>query len=625
MPTTGALLSGGNYKKIGNKSGIGFMLLGSFDNKNQTKEGVDRVLKKDRAANTDYTFLTHEYFTNTTLFGNVFYKINNEHSISYNATFINSSENNSTTHSGFNNDQGFDLVTARNPFFQDKMMNHQLLGKHHFGAQDKMTIKWNTSYSSATNEEKDRIQNVWLDTRGDGNYQFNTLDIASNHRFWSGMEETQLNSNADIEYKFKYLSSEDDKSNQGRAYGGFAYLNKNREYDWRQVNYRVDNTPADDNPFLKDVNPLYPDASFNQENYENGWYDFKEQKDPSSKYFASLNVVAAYANVDYYLVPEKFQLQVGLRIEKSTQSIKYKELKDLFKGPYQTNTLDTINLFPVIGGKYVLNEKSNLRFSFSQTTSRPMFREFAPIQYLPYFGGIQEEGNANLKNGYSYNGDLKYEIFPEMGEKMTVTVFGKYLYNPIERIRMEAATPLATYINTDKAFAAGFELEYTKNLGNLIKADSGWTRNVFLGANFSYLYSQILIDTSNTTKGAINVTNVIRPLQGASPYLANADITYRLKWKKAQMTSDFTISYNVFGKRITEAGILGIPDTYEMAVNTVDFILRNRINEHFTIDMKAMNILNPDITREQQFSDEIEVVNSYKKGVTFMLKLGYSF
>ncbi|MCB0480274.1 MAG: carboxypeptidase-like regulatory domain-containing protein [Flavobacteriales bacterium] len=625
MPTTGLLIAQGNYKDLGSKSGLGFSVVGSFDNKYQTKEGVDRVLKKDRAANTDYTYTAHEYTTNTTLYGNLFYKINRTNSVSYNVLFINSSENNSTTHEGFNNDQGYDLITVRNPFFQDQMMNHQMVGKHLFGDQDKLAVNWNASYSKATNKEKDRIQNVWLDLEDDNNYYYNTLDVASNHRFWSGLEENQVNVNGEVAYKFNYLSKSNDNSNQGRVYGGASFLSKARDYDWRQVNYRIDNTLNSDNPFGQVADPLNPDNELNQKNYEEGWYDFKEQKDPSSKYFASLDIVGAYANFDYYLVPSRFQLQLGVRVEQSTQTIRYKTLSDLYAGPYRENTLDTINLFPVLGGKLVINNESNLRFSFSQTTSRPMFREFAPIQYLPYFGGIQEEGNANLKNGYSYNGDLKYELFPEIGEKFTFTVFGKYLYNPIERIRMEAATPLATYINTDNAVAAGFEVEYTKNFGNLIKADSGWTRNIFVGANFSWLYSRIIIDTTDKSKGTINVTNLDRPLQGASPFLANADITYRLNWNERTNQTDFTLSYNVFGKRITDAGILGIPDTYEMSVNTVDFILRNRLGKNFSLDLKVMNILDPEIRKEQSFVDGNEVVNSYQRGVAFALKLGYSF
>ena len=119
---------------------------------------------------------------------------------------------------------------------------------------------------------------------------------------------------------------------------------------------------------------------------------------------------------------------------------------------------------------------------------------------------------------------------------IAVTIFGKYLSKPIERIRMEAATPLATYINTDKAYVGGIELEITKNLGNIIKADSGWVKNVLLGVNASYLYSQVLIDTTNKNQGNINVTNVNRQLQGASPFLLNADITYRLNWKRPRLS-----------------------------------------------------------------------------------------
>ena len=266
-----------------------------------------------------------------------------------------------------------------------------------------------------------------------------------------------------------------------------------------------------------------------------------------------------------------------------------------------------------------------MRFSASQTVTRPLFREVAPFQYLPYFGGIQEEGNVNLRNAYNYNVDLKYEFFPNLGEMMAVTVFGKYLDSPIERVQIASSTPLATYINTDKAYAGGVEFEITKNLGNLVKADSGWTKNMFLGFNASYLYSEISIDTANKSKGAIVVTNPKRALQGASPFLINADVTYRANFNKMNMVTDFTATYNVFGKRIYTAGVQGLPDIYEMPVNTVDLIIKNKIGENFTIDLKFANILNPDIKYQQDFSDQVEVTRAYKRGVTYSLKLGYMF
>jgi len=622
MPTTSIGVSGGNYYKVGKEGGVGFMLLANFANKYQNKEGIDRVLKADRAVMTDYDYKSSEYTTNTTTYGNLFYKINNKHSISMNGLFLNSSENNATTHSGYNNDQSKDLITSRNPYFQNQMYNVQLVGKHKFLKQEKLIVAWNGSYSKAQNEEKDRNQLVWL-KNDQNNYEFNTLDIASNHRWWSQLEEKSTNVNADVEYKFNYTSDDNDKSNQGKAYVGFNYLDKNRTSDWRQVNYRFDGSAT--NPLQGEVDQNNPDNYLNEPNYDNGNYDFKEQRDPSSQYLGSLNIKAAYANIEYYLIPEKLQVMVGVRVAKSKQMIRYKMLGDRYSDPLRVNTIDTLNFFPSIGGKYAINKESNFRFAFSETMSRPMFREMAPIQYLPYFGGVQEQGNANLQNGYVYNGDLKYEWFPNMGEMIAVTVFGKYLNKPIERIRMEAATPLATYINTDKAYVAGLELEITKNLGNIIKADSGWTKNVLLGVNASYLYSQIMIDTTNKDQGNINVTNVNRQLQGASPFLLNADVTYRQNWKKVKVISDFTLSYNISGKRITEAGVFGLPDIYEKPVNTLNFIWKNKIKENFTLDFKVYNILDPKIQKIQEFDAKTEVVSSYQLGMTFAVKLGYTF
>tara|TARA_B110000091_G_scaffold101496_1_gene110464 strand:+ start:2173 stop:4998 length:2826 start_codon:yes stop_codon:yes gene_type:complete len=623
MPATSIGVSGGNFYKVGKEGGVGFILLANFDNKYQNKEGVDRVLKADRAVMTDYNYTSSEYNTNTTTYGNLYFKINKKNSISMNGLFLNSSENNATTHLGYNNDQSKDLITTRNPYFQNQMYNVQLLGKHKFLKQDKLFFTWNGSYSNAKNEEKDRNQLVWLKNEN-ANHEFNTLDLAANHRWWSQLEEKQTSFNGEIQFKFRFISEENDKSNQGKMYVGFNYLDKNREFDWRQINYRIDRSYIS-SPLIGEVNQQNPDAYLNDENFDAGHYDFKEQRDPSSQYFGSLNIKATYANVEYYLVPDKFQVMVGLRVEKSNQMIRYKQLGDRYSNPLRANSIDTLNFFPSLGGKYVVNKTTNVRFAFSQTMSRPMFREMAPIQYLPYFGGVQEQGNSNLQNGYIYNGDLKYEWFPTRGEMIAVTIFGKYLSKPIERIRMEAATPLATYINTDKAYVGGIELEITKNLGNIIKADSGWVKNVLLGVNASYLYSQVLIDTTNKNQGNINVTNVNRQLQGASPFLLNADITYRLNWKKAKVISDLTLSYNRSGKRITEAGVLGLPDIYEKSVNTLNFIWKNKIKENFTLDFKVYNILDPKIEKTQEFAAQTEVVSSYQMGLTFAVKVGYRF
>ncbi len=622
-PSTSLAWAGGNYYVVGENSGIGFFATAKFSNNYQNNEGSNRVLKADRAPITDYTQTESIYSTNSMFYGSIFYKINKRNNISYNVLAVNTSETPTSDNEGFNNDQGYSLLTTRNTHFQNKMMNHQLIGKHILADRDKWVINWNATFSVASNQEKDRTQLVWQEV-GSG-YKINALDLAANHRFWSDLNENQYNGGVEIERKFKYLSETNDNSNQGRVYAGLAMQNKSRSFDWRQINYQINNPAVSGNPLLGNWDVNDPDAMLSQENFEAGYYDFKEQKDPSSTYFAELNVQAAYINADYYVIPNKLQFQIGARIEASKQSIRYKKLSDLFDGPYQVSQIDTINIFPVIGSKYVINDNSNLRFSASQTVTRPLFREVAPFQYLPYFGGIQEEGNVNLKNAYNYNVDLKYEFFPNLGEMMAVTVFGKYLDSPIERVQIASSTPLATYINTDKAYAGGVEFEITKNLGNLVKADSGWTRNMFLGFNASYLYTEISIDTANKSKGAIVVTNPKRALQGASPFLINADLTYRVNFKKMNMLTDFTATYNVFGKRIYTAGVQGLPDIYEMPVNTVDLIIKNQIGENFTVDFKVANLLNPEIKYQQDFSDQVEVTRAYKRGVTYSLKLGYMF
>src|SRR5690606_28430478 len=100
------------------------------------------------------------------------------------------------------------------------------------------------------------------------------------------------------------------------------------------------------------------------------------------------------------------------------------------------------------------------------------------------------------------------------------------------------------------------EVELNKNLGGLLGADA--LRDFSLGLNGSYLYTQVEFDADKLDEKRVPFypTNFTRPLFGASPYLVNADLMYRANWSEMSATS-FSVTYNVFGKRLFIAGAQG--------------------------------------------------------------------
>ncbi len=102
------------------------------------------------------------------------------------------------------------------------------------------------------------------------------------------------------------------------------------------------------------------------------------------------------------------------------------------------------------------------------------------------------------------------------------------------------------------AVVAGAEVEFTKKLANLVTNETSILNNLSIGFNASYLYTQLSLGNDGiieTTKGTLLATNNTRPMTGASPYLINADLGYEFEVGES-MTSKWTLTYNVFGKRV---------------------------------------------------------------------------
>ena len=614
--------AGNFFGKENNKKGFGFLVLGSFENKSHNENGIFRVVNAQDAKLINYTYDASVQSTSTSALGSLYYRFDPDNSIKFNSMFVNLSNNTTRETDGYHWDYDNigQIFSRRMTWVENKLWSNQLIGSHKM-LNNKLSVNWSGAYQVTGSKEPDRRQLIWSHKEGDdrSQYQFHTFDIADQHRYYMYLEENEYNAQASANY---ILSSNEDGNTKSSITAGYAGRFKKRQQDFRfySHNFKDFNAVTD----LESVDADNPDAYITDANNANGAYWQREESRPESATEGYLTIHSGFVNYDIHFNP-KWYLIAGLRVEKSYQEIKYRlQSSPLDPEFVESQVIDTISFLPMASIKFSPNKKSSYRFVGSQTMTRPNFKELAPFQYREFFGGQVRQGNPLLKNSINYNADLRYEIYPKSGDLYSATVFGRYINSPIEQVTIGSASGiLLTYQNADYATAYGIELEYLKKLRNVVGAES-FLRDFAVGVNFSYILSKVLIDTTSNSGPSATINNPNRPLQGASPILLNADISYEKRFSETYKTSA-TVSYNFVSKRLYSVGRQNIGDAYELSVQTLNLTWKNEIGQHWQIDLSASNLLNPLIRVEQESTkgNAPTMLNQYKRGMNIGLTVGY--
>ena len=154
-------------------------------------------------------------------------------------------------------------------------------------------------------------------------------------------------------------------------------------------------------------------------------------------------------------------------------------------------------------------------------------------------------------------------------------------------------------------------------LGAEIEIRKALLPNFTVSANGSFIYTNVDLPSGGV------YTDSQRALQGASPYLVNADIVYapEIGSKKAV----FSIVYNLQGPRIQSVGIYGMSNVIQQPLSTVNFNGSIELNKGLTITAKANNLLDSNIKFTQKIKESGKkiVTERFKQGVGF--EIGMSF
>ena len=483
-----------------------------------------------------------------------------------------------------------ELIGSNNITHIYSLQNHQLDGVHSFGGREQWELTWGGSYSKTGSEEPDRRQVMYI-KNDNGALSLFKLNRQETMRYFGSLDEEEWNGNLAMRWKWN-------ENNFLKL--GVNYKNKSRDYKATRFYYNLNKI----DPVITDIYDT--DGFLNQENIADGNVVVQRVMQPKDSYRAGNEIYSGYLLTDFYPVPSLL-VNLGVRYEISRQWVDY--ATDGGDWYAERRNLDKNDLFPTLNLKYTVNDANSIRFSASRTVTRPSFIEMAPFLYQESYGSAQIRGNNELQNGYNYNFDLRYEHFGKNGDMISLTAYFKYLDSPIERIQaLQGGATLHSFQNADNGMAGGMEVELRKQL----------MKDLRLGANISYMYTNVKLPEGGA------YTNKERPLQGASPILANADLTYSPRFGEERQLN-LALLYNLQGSRIHAVGVSKLGDIKQQTLHTLNFSAGYDINSHFSLKLLVNDLLNRAVIFKQEVpstGEEVEV-ERYKKGANF--EIGFSY
>ncbi|MGH1387595.1 TonB-dependent receptor domain-containing protein [Kordia sp.] len=624
-------ISGGKSWDFENDSRLSVFGTVSFENGYEYRRGeaTDFTTVEKKAFQDAEEF---EYSTTTTAMGTLNYKIDDKNKLKFNSLFVNSSTNEvgyfgidgkgRNRDAILNTDEGFYQMNAQ--FDQNQVFVNQLIGNH---KNDKIEIDWAAGYNLVYAKQPDRkrisIENYQfaLDNDASTNPTFFSNVAFDNQRYFQDIDDTEFNGRVNLAYNV----NENFKLNLG-------YNGRSKERNFENIRYGYDIVDSDF--AITDVNNLNSIFNIGNFNSDGGAiYDIKVINSipdlgntnrpglAENTYTGNLDLFAGYADAE--IKSEKWLIVPGIRFESFDQSIAYDVINLGNNGNSSRSAYENF-ILPSLNVKYELTEEQNIRFSASRTVSLPEFKETAPFVYIdvtnriggnPDLLGATDASFINVSDkSYSnvINIDLKYEWFFGKGEIFSVSAFGKQISDPVNRVVAFDATGTQRYFRTgEKANVYGVEFEFRKNL--LQNEDE----ETLLSAGLNTTIMHTKQDLYNEIAGTYSVSfrENEEQLQGASPFIINADVSYSPTFGNYKPTGNLVFSY--FSDRIDALGSGQLGNIIEKGVPTLDFILKNKITENFEVNFSIKNILNPDIKFVRETSGgDVLVTSTNGKGVS---------
>ena len=608
-PNTSLGISFGDDMALFGRS-LGLLASANYSNSFGRKDGIiERVFASAGVADPEVDYRGDETVRSVSLGGlaNVSYELTPTSRVTANFVFSRLMDDEARVYEGFNLDSNAAQRNYRIRFLAQTLANAQLKGEHLLGFLGDAKFDWRGSWSRAERYEPNTREVLYRES-GNGEFLFENF-VSSGSVFHQNLVDDTYSGAADLSIPFTLGDSR-----TGSVSFGGAMNAKQRDAFTRRFRFlAVPGGVIDENVRRLDPNELFNPTTIAQDGFELSEATFRPDN-----YDATEDVAAGYVKLEGE-VSDRVKIMTGLRVESAQQEV---TPFDLFPTPGLTPIpgarLDDRDLLPALNVTLQVAENMNVRLGASQTLARPQLRELAPFAFADYAGGYLTVGNPELSRSLIQNYDARWEWFFGTGAILAFSGFYKTFDGPIEVAVLPSSELLKTWINGGEANNYGLEFEFRSSLDFLASS----LASLALNANLTLVESEV------TTPATIRVyipgeggTDLAvapktRALQGQSPYVFNVGLSYA----NNTGTSQATVLFNRFGRRIDAVGGQATPDIFEEARSQLDVVLERTLFSGTKVKLSAKNLIGNVV----EFTQGGGLLRRWDTGRSFSVSVGWS-
>ncbi len=503
------------------------------------------------------------------------------------------------------------IFTESSGWFERELVFGQLNGLHEFGD---ISLNWQGSLSQSTRDAPyERTLRRLVNENGQPAY----LQENSNSIRFSEVTDDVTGLAGGGAYAFNLGRREFEAS------AGADYSKTERRYDFLQLRF------SDGNALAPDVEIARPDFLFGPDNIGSGGsassFVLEEVVEDTDSYEGELEITSGFVQLEGDLL-DYVEATAGVRYEEATQSV---FTFDRFGNIGVEQELANDYVLPAVTVNWNFAEDLQFRLGYSQTITRPQFRELAPARFFDPDTERTYRGNSGLVDSELTNYDARLEYYLGRNQFVTLAGFFKEIDNPIEEVQFETSTFVfeTTFINSPKAELFGGEIEYRTRFGVPLPGEFFADREGIFSINYTYTNSEV-----QASEGDQIVNPFSQQLQDATLFGLDGEqlqgtpeniLNLQLGWESD--AEQLTLLVNWVDDRILQRGFgsgnAELPDIIEEPGVQLDLVYNREIavgDRAVSLGLSARNLLDEQHAEFQQSSGDLgrTEFNTYDRGVS---------
>ncbi len=531
-------------------------------------------------------------------------------------------------------DQGADFNSIQhNLEYSERALTNFLFAGEHYNADGTWTVDWKLSPTFSSVNDPDIRFTRFRTSEDNEQFTINT-EVGLPVRIFRELDEVNLVGLVGATREYDLFNF------PAKLKFGVGNTYKQRDFSIESFQFSIDQNlelSGDPNEILQEEN-LWPR---NGDVTLGNFFTIPFIPSNPNEYASNINNTSFYVSNEFG-INEQLKAIVGVRGENYVQR---------YTGQNQTGTivqdnakvLDELNFFPSLNFIYAVNEKQNLRFSFSRTTARFSFKEasfaeiFDPVTGRTFVGSLNPEiirngdeddtilWDGNIRSTNISNLDLRWEIFRGRGQTVAFSGFYKSFQDAIEVVQFSSQENTFQPRNVGDARVIGGELEFRQNLDFI----SPTFKDISLNGNITVLDSRVQINPVELASRRANARDgqtisEFRDLAGQAPYIINVGFSYA----GVDNGLEAGIYYNVQGETLTFTGINDRPDVFSVPFHSLNLNTNYTLgtDDRMRLGLKVSNILGDDKEKEfQSFRAQSQLFERLSPGRRFSVSFRYSF